>query len=170
MGNLNVEAPWERFAKQLHVLFEGDECIDVGLPMEYEEGSYFLRITATTEEKYNALAKRLPVERDYGNVTLHIMVCLQGADTTILALKDYETIFKGNTAFMDVKKSQRDYGMPQRGYVRFWPEVMQFYDDNLADADGLWSGLAQDIAADVFREKWGDVCFCTAPKEENTED
>ena len=45
-------------------------------------------------------------------------------------------------------------------YMMFEPEVVQYYDDNLADPRGFVSTLYQDIAADIIEEHDG-VYFCT---------
>ena len=34
--------------------------------------------------------------------------------------------------------------------VCFKPQVVQFFDDDISDFNGNWSGLAQDIAREVF--------------------
>ena len=44
--------------------------------------------------------------------------------------------------------------------------ISQFFDDNLADYHGNWSGLAQDIAEDVFDNDFRGVYFCTADLKE----
>ena len=46
--------------------------------------------------------------------------------------------------------------------VRFKPRVVQFFDDDISDFNGNWSGLAQDIAREVFGDGLRSVHFCTA--------
>ena len=46
--------------------------------------------------------------------------------------------------------------------VRFKPRVVQFFDDDISDFNGNWSGLAQDIAREVFGAEMRGVHFCTA--------
>ena len=55
------------------------------------------------------------------------------------------------------------------GFVRFRPQVVQFFDDNIADFNGNWTGLAQDIATEVFASECRGIHFCTADVRE-TED
>lgn len=51
------------------------------------------------------------------------------------------------------------------GFVRFQPEVIQFFQNDISDYNGNWSGLAQDIAKEVFVNQ--NVHFCTADLREN---
>ena len=55
------------------------------------------------------------------------------------------------------------------GYVVFEPEIIQFYDDNLSDYHRNWSGLAQNIARELFDDAAHGVYFCTADIRENAE-
>ena len=45
-------------------------------------------------------------------------------------------------------------------FVVFVPEVVQFYNDDLGDINGLCSTLYQDLAKDLFGEEAG-IYFCT---------
>ena len=46
--------------------------------------------------------------------------------------------------------------------MQFEPTVIQFPNDDLTDPEGLWSGLAEDIAAEIFDIGDEAVNFCTA--------
>ena len=78
----------------------------------------------------------------------------------------YETIFRENPIVKDVRLAQDPTGTAH-GFVRFQPEVIQFFDDDLYDYDGNWSGLAQDIAREVFQDETRGIHFCTAPVAAN---
>ena len=43
----------------------------------------------------------------------------------------------------------------------FKPEILQFFADNLADPNGLWSGTAKEIADTLFKKS--GVRFSTSP-------
>ena len=60
----------------------------------------------------------------------------------VLAL--YETIFKGNPIVKDVRVAVDQTGT-KHGFVRFQPEVIQFFDDDIYDYEGNWTGLAQGL-------------------------
>ncbi len=51
-------------------------------------------------------------------------------------------------------------------YILFEPKVVQFFNDDLGDLNGLRSTLYQDIAANVFEDAHEGVFFCTAPATE----
>ena len=51
-------------------------------------------------------------------------------------------------------------------YLLFKPEVIQFFDDDIYDYEGNWTGLAQDIAREVFADETRGIHFCTASVEE----
>jgi hypothetical protein len=55
-----------------------------------------------------------------------------------------------------------DFTGTRHGFVRFQPEVIQFFHDDISDYNGNWSGLAQDIAREVFEGEYRGVHFCTA--------
>ena len=63
-------------------------------------------------------------------------------------------------------KEVSDFTGTRHGYIRFKPEVVQFPDDNIDDFSGNWSGLAQDIAQEVFSDEMYGIHFCTADKTE----
>ena len=80
----------------------------------------------------------------------------------------YGTIFKNNGIFRDVKVSTDQMGTPHN-YIRFEPKVVQFFNDDLSDYNGNWSGLASEIAEELFQEDANrGVCFCTASEHEAT--
>jgi hypothetical protein len=53
--------------------------------------------------------------------------------------------------------------------VIFQPEVVQFFDDDISDINGNWTGLAEDIARALFTEDRSGMNFCTADIHENDE-
>ena len=169
MKKLVLEAPWYTFQKKVKVLFEQDPEISVGDVYQPGDGTadYAFDMEVRSREKLVALDRVLPKVRGFGNVTLHI--CLRdgesdGADGAGAAL--YEAVFRGNRILKDVRSVTDNAGV-RHGFVRFQPEVLQFFDDDLSDYNGNWSGLAQDIAREVFSADFRGVHFCTADLREN---
>lgn len=78
----------------------------------------------------------------------------------------FKVLFDGNP-IVDNIETRTDQTGTDWNYVMFKPEVVQFFDDDLTDFNGLWSGLAEDIARDVFAENGRGICFCTAPVEKS---
>lgn len=171
MMNVNVEAPWYTFLKKVQALFEGDPEIVVEPDLTELEGGnhdYALMIGVKNHEKYLALDRMMRKEHTFGNISVEVM--LFDEENTANEENDrielYRTIFKGNRIVRDVKE-QTDFTGTKFGYVRFEPEVIQFDDDNTADYSGLWNGLAEDIAREVFVDEFCGVYFCTVDKREN---
>lgn len=161
-----LEAPWYSFQKKVAALFSGDPDIEVGELYETDGDTDFaFDIEFKSHEKYLAADRLLPGVKTFGNVTIGIVLYdEENAETDVLGL--FETLFTGNPNVRDVVKKVDPAG-GEWNYVVFEPEVMQFHDDNLADYQGNWSGLAQDIAPEVFAENSRGVYFCTGTKDAN---
>lgn len=169
MKNLKLEAPWYTWQKKVKALFERDPEIIVGEIVEPGDGkaNYLFDIEVRNHEKFLALDRVFPKCVQFGNVTLAVNLYDEenSAGTADVAAL-YETIFRGNPIVKDVRLSM-DHTGSQHGFVRFQPEVIQFFDDDLYDYNGNWSGLAQDIAREVFRDETRGIHFCTAPVGES---
>ena len=169
MVKLTLEAPWYTFQKKVKALFEQDPMIEVGEVEEQEDGrtDYAFCIGVRDHEKFLALDRVLPKVRTYGNVTLGIYLFdEENAETGKDRIGIYKTIFEGNAIVKDIKEVS-DFTGTRHGYIRFKPEVVQFPDDNIDDFSGNWSGLAQDIAKEVFDHELLGIHFCTADKTES---
>jgi len=168
MMNLKLEAPWYTYQKKVKALFERDPEIKVGDIILPEDGraDYLFDIEVRNHEKFLALDRVFPKCVQFGNITLAINLHDEendaGADD-VLAL--YETIFKGNSIVKDVRTAIDHMGT-KHGFIRFQPEVIQFFDDDIYDYEGNWTGLAQDIAREVFANETRGIHFCTASVKE----
>ena len=168
MKKLVIEAPWYTYQKKVNALFERDEDILVSKVYEPEDGSsdYAFDIEVKNHEKFLALDRVLVKQKTFGNVTLTITLFDEenaNGEDNYIAL--YETVFKDNPIVKDIKNVV-DFAGTCLGFVRFQPEVIQFLDDNTADYNGNWNGLAEDIAREVFVDGFQGVFFCTADKQE----
>ena len=168
MKNFAIEAPWYEFNKKVKALFEKDPDILVGDLQPATGGSiqYGFDIEVRDHKKFLALDRVIPKEKQFGNVTVGI--CLYDeengfGDEDILSL--YKTIFEGNGIVKDVKEAD-DFAGTHHGYIRFKPEVIQFFNDDTSDYEGRWSGLAQDIARELFSGEYRGIHFCTAGVDE----
>lgn len=161
-----LAAPWETFQKMLVALFANDDEITISDIYEPDVGdeTYAIDIGVNNTEKYHALERMLPRIKTYGNVTVQLNVYDSTNDDED-TLEVFKAIFQGNHIVKDFKTAVDPSGVPHY-YLRFWPEVVQFFDDDISDYNGNWSGLAQDIAREVFENPNG-MNFCTAPVNEN---
>lgn len=164
MLHITLDSPWETFKKMVWALFEKDPEIVVNELVEGDDDSnYVLNIEVKNHAKFEALDRVIPQYKVFGNVVLKIVLFDEENAGINPGIQLYETIFKGNPILEDVKNLVDVVGV-SHGYVRFKPEVVQFFDDNLADYSGNWSGLAEDIARELFENDSTGMYFCTAAK------
>lgn len=157
-----LEAPWERFHKQVKALFEKDDDIFVSDIYEGSDDSeidYGFDIEVRDHDKYLALDRLLPAVKTFGLVTLAITLYDDGNDPVDRA-ELFRTLFRSNPICESVVTKTDPADTPWT-YVVFKPEVIQFFDDNLGDVNGNWSGLAEDIAPEIFEGNDVGVFFCT---------
>lgn len=168
MLKLAIDAPWYTFQKKVKALFGLDPDIYVSevYEPENEDVDYAFNIEVSNHEKFVALDRVIYGVKQFGNVSMAINLCDMEENDAHPGVELFETIFDGNPIMKDLKVIT-DHAGTDRVYVRFYPEVVQFFDDDLTDYNGNFNGLAEDIARDVFDETWS-VNFCTADKRENS--
>ena len=164
---MKLSAPWNTYQSKVKALFALDDEIEVGDVHADEDGGYAFEITVHNAAKFIALDRVMPKAVVFGTVTLKIDVNNVEDDSTATAIELYKTLFEGNRIVKDIK-DVKDFTGTVHGYVRFQPDVIQFFNDDISDYNGLWSGLAQDIAREVFANQ--NVHFCTADLRENQAD
>lgn len=168
MKKLVLEAPWETWCKELKAMFKYDKDIEVSDIYEPDNGmdtDYGVAIMVSNHEKFIALDRLMPRMKSFGNVTLGIDL-FDEENMEVDMASMFKTLFNGNP-IVDSVQTRTDQTGTDWNYVLFKPDVIQFFDDDLTDYNGLWSGLAEDIARDVFEENGRGVCFCTAPVEKS---
>ena len=168
MKKPNLKAPWYTYQNKLKALFERDPDIIVGDIYEMGDGEfdYALDIEVRNHEKYEALDRTLKVDLEFGNVTLGISLYdAVNSEPADAGIELFSTIFRGNPIVKDIKDI-KDFTGTEHCFIEFQPEVIQFYNDDIADYNGNWSGLAQDIAREVFGDEVRGVHFCTAAVDE----
>lgn len=162
-----MQPPWITYANKLKVLLNDDPMIEISgvREVESEDYNYEVVINVSDSDKYVALGKVLHPIIPFGNVKLK--VTLRNADKEDPYFEIYETIFRGNPHFKDMK-IVADQAGGKHAYARFYPEVLQFYNDDLTDYNGNWSGLAHEIAREIFAGSTdASMNFCTASVQEN---
>ncbi len=166
----NIEAPWNTFWKMVDALFSQDDDISIGNVYEPENSmyDYAFNIEVKSHEKFVALDRVIPSYKIFGNVTLGIFLFDEENNEMKTAEDLYKAIFKGNPIVKDIRSRGDGMGF-EHSYVRFQPEVIQFFDDDISDFDGNWTGLAEDIARELFTEDRSGMNFCTANIHENDE-
>ncbi len=167
MAEMNLNAPWYTYQKKVKALFEHDNNFIVGDVYKDDTADFAFDIEVRNHEKYLAMEKLFPNTVEFGNVVLQIKLYdeenVNGEEAGIAL---YETLFNGNPIVKDVKVVVDAAGF-KHGFVRFQPRVIQFFNDDTSDYNGNWSGLAQDIAREVFADEYRSIHFCTADLREN---
>ncbi len=158
MAILKLSAPWHTYYKELCELFKKDNEVRI----VYDTDEQVINIYVDNTAKADAMAAVLPVEKDFGGVTVQINVI--PANPTFKKAKSirgslYEDLFRGNSIVDDIVTIEGVMTNPIT-YVIFSKEVVQYYNDSLADAHGLCSTLYQDIAKRVLDAGEG-IFFCT---------
>lgn len=159
MAILYLSAPWHVYYRELCLLFEHDEEVRI----VYDIDEQVISIYVDNAVKADAMAAVLPSEKQFGNVTLTIVVipannlnlrCTQGSI--------YEDLFYKNPIVNEVYTVDGIMTNPIT-YVVFKKEIVQYFNDDLGDAHGMCTTLYQDIAKRVFKPIDG-VHFCTDTK------
>ena len=166
-NGMEIIAPWYDYQKKIKALFEQDPQIIVGEIYEPQGQAvdYAFGIEVRNHKKFMALISLLPEQVEFGNVTLGIVLYDEEniSDTDDLA-ETYRNLFKDNPIVREIPVVEDMAGV-KHAFILFQPWVIQYYRDEMMDYNGLFSGLAQDIARELFKDETGTIHFCTAPIE-----
>jgi len=162
MSKVNLSAPWTTFYRQVQAFFKND----AGVKVLYDEDGPEIKIYVEDPAKAAALTDLLEPTRLFGNVTLKVTVISANNPGQVPTFTSDAARFKaalaGNQAVDSIKEASWASMATPFCYVVFKKEVVQFFNDNMADLHGLQSTLYQDIANVIFEVRSG-VFFCTAP-------
>lgn len=153
MSKVVLSSPWVLYFRKIEALFQEDPDIKVQLVDE----DYTIKIYVESAVKAEALAKLLPSQKVFGNVTVTIQVIPADVDC-LDKVALIKKAFDGNKALSKIDTTTL-FGQ-DIAYVLFKKEVVQYYSDDISDAHGLTSTLYQDLAKDVLGVS-DSVYFCT---------
>lgn len=155
MGNVKLSSPWVNFYREVKALFKDDPAIKI----EFNEENNIIKLFVDGEEKADALMRLLPTERTFGNVTVRIEV-IPANNIEVSKVELFQKAFEGNPAFSYAKVVEPAPFVFGASYIVFKNKVVQYFNDDLSDVNGLCSTLYQDIASDVFGN-FGGVYYST---------
>ena len=158
-ANVKLSSPWESVHHILAALFADDKDILVG---EIDD-SYVLTITVYNYDKFQALNRILKQEFKFGNVTLKIVLLNAVDEVEHTYTEDLVTIFNGNPFFSRVEVI-KDFRGIEQGYCMFAKKVLQYFNDDITNPNGIQSKLVQDVALDLFVSEAG-INFTTETEE-----
>lgn len=161
-----MSPPWILYVSQINALFSNDPDITI----EYDNDSVEIKLYVNNNKKAAALMYLLPFEKEFGNVTLDIIIipsnhnAVEKVDLTT-AKEYFEAAFENNPVFAFTHVVQGIFTNTLT-YVVFKNRVVQFFADNLNDIHGNISTLYQELAKDVFnKDVIPGVLFCTDIEE-----
>lgn len=157
-AKLKLAPPWVTTMKKLEALFG----LDKGIRVEVDDSAPSVKLYVGNAAKASALEALLPSSWKFGNVECPVTV-VPGNDGTKRVFKTageaVEAAFDGNPAVAVIRPVSKGL-FKDLSYVAFKREVVQFFNDDLADINGNWSGLYADIAKELLDAD--GVFFCTA--------
>lgn len=146
--NSGLSAPWAIYAAEAEALFECDEEVVV----EYDDEGRRLMLRVANAVKADALARLLPAERVFGNVTLTVAVVPASDGATDEQV--WRWAFDGNPAFAGVVTDAMPDGSPIT-FAVFEPECAQWLADDTSSPFGVQTRTYEQVARDVLEP--GDV-------------
>lgn len=168
-----LSSPWVRYFHEVEAFFVGDENIHVDL----DNDEKVMTIYVNGDKKAAVLEELLAGEKNFGEVKLVVRVvpankkafAASGEPKSNDSVeKKLHNLFDGNVNVVEIATNPI---LPFQNlvYVVFQCKVLQYFSDDLGDLYGLESTLHEDVARDIFGDKFGgEVYFCTAPVSADT--
>ena len=139
---VGLGTPWACYAGRVKALFKGDPDVFV----DYDDEAKSIKLRVHGGDKADAISALMPAKMTFGNVELTIDVIPANEEPTEADL--YRRAFAGNLAFVDVAEG---YGPAHDvAYALFMPDVVQLYEDDLSEFDGLKTMTYAELAKSVL--------------------
>lgn len=166
MEAIKISPPWYTYWNMVNSLFEKDEEVTVGQIDKLEDGvTYGFTIEVRSHDKWAALKEILPEQKTFGKVALKIDIIDKDETHGKSVAGLFKKAFKDNPIVDEVLELE-DHVHSKHTFVMFAPEVFQFYNDNMMDLNGNWTGIAEQMAKEVFEDFANiGVHFCTSKIE-----
>ena len=176
MAKINLISPWDEYYNKMVAFFKDDSDVTV-LYDSQEDDTKYIKVLVDNPEKATALEMLLNKEKDFGGIKLIVTVVpaddipkdiardmrLWAEDAKYYGL--YRSALIGNSNFATVQEIKGMLGFDAT-FVVFKKKVIQYYNDNIGDLNGMKSTLAEEIARDIFIPNSG-VFFNTDIKDIN---
>lgn len=148
MSKVTLSTPWVSFARKLYCLFGQDPEINI----VYIDDEPEVKLYVDNAIKADALASKLPTEKNFGGTILKITVIPSNKQDAPIDI--FRKIFTGNPILKDiiVNNDQNAFGF---AHVLFEKKVVQYFDDCLNDPNNLETTLYENLARDVFENADG---------------
>lgn len=149
---LKLSTPWCTYYEEMKAMFGKDPDITI----QYDDEEKVITLRVADSAKADALSMILPMEKVFGNVTVQVKVV--PANTLKTRVDAYTAAFRNNPVLSYIQTVESPFG--RFSFAVFAKEVVQFYNDDISDLNGLESTLYEDIARDIF-EGESSMLFCT---------
>lgn len=157
-SQLKLSSPWVTFYHEVDEMFK----LDSEIKTEFDEDKNVIKLYVNNSTKADALTQILPTEKTFGNVSVRLEV-IPANYSSDNKVELFKKAFEGNEAFSYISTGDNPFTKSYT-YVVFKNKVVQFFNDDLCDVNGMKSTLYQDIANDIFINHNG-IFFCTDHKE-----
>ena len=159
MARVNILSPWGEYYKKIDAFFKYDDDVRV----IFDETNDVIKLYVAKNKKAAALSKILKPEKEFGNITVRVEVIPpNGVFLKSIGLVDIKDAFYGNGALCKIEQIDA-FGL-SAAYIVFDKVVVQFFNDDLSDYNGMKSTLYENIAEDIFDVGAG-IFFCTDTKD-----
>lgn len=167
MANLKLISPWRNYYHEIQAFFKEDPYVTV----VFDEDNMEIKLFVQASDKAEALTQILNPEKTFGETTVKVTVIPANTATRDLKLmmksmidaEEFERVINialdCNRLFNDIRVIKGLLGF-NAIYVLFNKTVIQYYNDNIGDLNGVKSTLAEDIARDIFVQHPG-IFYCT---------
>lgn len=156
MARVGMSAPWVVFYREVEEMFKGDPEVKI----VYDEEKNIIKLYVDNSEKATALQTLLPETRMFGSIALSIEVIPFNNFGQIKETQNiYATAFAGNPVLSYIR-TIRGIFTNNLTYIVFKNKVVQYFNDDLGDVNGMCSTLYQNIANNIFNKNDG-VFYCT---------
>ena len=157
MAKLQLSSPWVEYYHKVEAMFKNDLDVRVIFDEDIPE----LKLFVEDPYKAAALTDLMPEQVGYGNVVLAIKVIPANGTASggLTGAALFDEAFRRNPAYRYSEDIRGVFPNPIT-FVVFANEVVQYFNDNLFDVNGVCSTLYQDIAKEIFEVKSG-VYYCT---------
>lgn len=141
--NLGIKQFGYQKADELNALFDGIKGID---EISYNEDAKVLTVSCNDEHTYCFLSQVL--DKSLGEESLNFEVKI--VYNHIISEDDIEEFFEGSKHFSRVY-TDKSPDMPERTFIGFKKEVVQYSSDDFFKPGGISSVLAEDLARKYLR-------------------
>ena len=166
MAKLKLSPTWDTYYQELNAMFKNDPSVHVVM----DDDEYSVKLYVESADKAAALQELLLDEVQFGNVTLKVTVVPANAQNEYRFTRNknhpkytelmFRAAFDRNPALSDVVTVQGVFGF-SACYIIFKKEVVQYFNDNMGDINGLCSTLYENIASNIFKHDLG-AFYCTS--------